>query len=118
MFVGRRERPPILRLRLRALDWLFICASALAGGWIVLVTVANALDDPRVFGYDFRFYRDVGARWLADGLLYLPHQLAGPYDFAMMVDVVYPPNASTYSSPRPSCRPSFGGSFRPRSCCS
>lgn len=42
-------------------------------------------------GMDFGFYREVGSRWLTSGELYLPHQLAGPYDVALMVDVLYPP---------------------------
>jgi hypothetical protein len=44
-------------------------------------------------GMDYRFYRDVGARWLADGTYYLPRQLSGPYDAALMIDVLYPPSA-------------------------
>lgn len=44
-------------------------------------------------GMDYDFYRGVGARWLADGSYYWPHQLAGPYDVSLMVDVLYPPTA-------------------------
>ena len=44
-------------------------------------------------GMDYDFYRGVGARWLADGSYYWPHQLAGPYDVRLMVDVLYPPTA-------------------------
>jgi hypothetical protein len=44
-------------------------------------------------GMDQGFYRDIGARWLADGSLYLPYQLTGPYEFRTMLDVLYPPNA-------------------------
>jgi hypothetical protein len=44
-------------------------------------------------GMDYAFYRDVGARWLADGTFYLPHQIAGPYDLELMRDVLYPPTA-------------------------
>lgn len=44
-------------------------------------------------GMDYRFFRDVGARWLADGSFYLPHQLSGPYVGQLMVDVFYPPSA-------------------------
>ncbi len=42
---------------------------------------------------DYNYYRDIGAKWLATGALYLPRQLAGPYDVALMVDVLYPPIA-------------------------
>jgi hypothetical protein len=45
------------------------------------------------FGMDYRFYRDLGQQWLADGSFYRPHQLAGPYDVALMTDVLYPPIA-------------------------
>jgi hypothetical protein len=45
------------------------------------------------FGQDFGFYRDVGARWLADGSYYLPRQLGGPYVAVLMADVLYPPSA-------------------------
>jgi hypothetical protein len=42
---------------------------------------------------DYIFFRDLGARWLAGGPYYLPHQLAGPYDVELMVDTLYPPAA-------------------------
>ena len=42
---------------------------------------------------DYGFYHDVGARWLADGTYYLPHQLAGPYQLSLMIDILYPPSA-------------------------
>lgn len=44
-------------------------------------------------GMDYDYYREVGARWLTDGSYYWPHQLAGPYDVRLMVDVLYPPTA-------------------------
>lgn len=44
-------------------------------------------------GIDYAYYRDVGARFLADGSYYLPRQLDGPYDVALMSDVLYPPSA-------------------------
>ena len=42
-------------------------------------------------GQDFWFYRACGARWLESGAFYLPHQLEGPYELALMTDVLYPP---------------------------
>ena len=45
------------------------------------------------FGMDYYFYRDLGDQWLADGSFYRPHQLTGPYDVALMTDVLYPPIA-------------------------
>ena len=42
---------------------------------------------------DYYFYRDLGARWLADGQWYLPHQLEGEFVFQQMVDNLYPPLA-------------------------
>ena len=55
-------------------------------------------------GMDFDFYRDVGGRWLADGSLYLPHQLAGPYHVTLLTapgtgDVLYPPSALLLFAP-------------------
>jgi hypothetical protein len=44
-------------------------------------------------GEDFLFYRAIGERWLAAGPLYLPHQLAGPFDLTLQVDNLYPPHA-------------------------
>lgn len=66
---------------------------SMAVTWLVITTVGNVLWNPEAWGYDYRFYQAVGARWLADGSYYWPYQLAGPYDFTMMVDVLYPPNA-------------------------
>jgi hypothetical protein len=48
---------------------------------------------PATWEWTTGFYRGVGARWLADGAYYLPHQLAGPYDLELMRDVLYPPTA-------------------------
>ncbi len=43
---------------------------------------------------DYHFYRDIGARWLADGTYYTARQLSGePYSLEAMVDVLYPPTA-------------------------
>jgi hypothetical protein len=64
---------------------------ACEGLWLALVVIAES--DIWTLGMDYRFYRDVGARWLADGTFYLPYQLAGPYGFTNMVDVLYPPHA-------------------------
>jgi hypothetical protein len=44
-------------------------------------------------GMDWEFYRDLGARWLANGSYYQLHQLTGPYVFTTMVDNMYPPHA-------------------------
>lgn len=60
---------------------------------VLAVVTAQGIAATGDLGIDFLFYRDVGARFLADGTYYLPHQLAGPYDVALMVDVLYPPSA-------------------------
>jgi hypothetical protein len=60
---------------------------------IALATIVIPGSGRWELGMDYGFYRDVGQRWLTDGSYYLPHQLASPYDFELMVDVVYPPNA-------------------------
>ncbi len=53
------------------------------------LTIASAGD----LFIDFVYYRDVGQRFLDTGALYLPYQLAGPYDVTLMADVLYPPSA-------------------------
>lgn len=42
---------------------------------------------------DYIYFRDLGAKWLSTGSFYLPHQLEGPYEVQLMVDVLYPPAA-------------------------
>jgi hypothetical protein len=48
---------------------------------------------PRSLGFDYAFYRDIGARFLSGGPVYWPHQLAGPYPVTIQLDNLYPPNA-------------------------
>lgn len=48
---------------------------------------------PRSLGFDYGFYREIGARFLGGGPLYWPYQLAGAYDFTGQRDNLYPPNA-------------------------
>jgi hypothetical protein len=72
---------PVLRLA--------ILGSLLGAIVVELVVLAGMVE----IGLDYRFYRDVGARWIAEGTYYLPHQLAGPYDVTLMQDVLYPPAA-------------------------
>jgi hypothetical protein len=74
--------------RLASIAWL-----AVTGGLLATFAAVSALaiESAGHLGMDYGFYRDVGARWLADGSYYLPHQLAGPYDLELMRDVLYPP---------------------------
>lgn len=74
------------------LGW-FALIGVLGGVLVAFVAVSLATTPPTDIGMDFRFYRDVGARWLTDGSYYLPRQLAGPYDVQLMADVLYPPHA-------------------------
>lgn len=67
--------------------------AALIGAGSLLAIVAVWSVGNAELGIDYAFYRSVALRWLADGSYYLPHQLAGPYDVALMVDVLYPPSA-------------------------
>jgi hypothetical protein len=73
-----------------------LLVTAILGGLLV-AEIAIAYDNIARAGdlwIDYLFYRDVGARWLADGSYYLPGQLSGdPYPVALMVDVLYPPHA-------------------------
>lgn len=63
------------------------------GGLLVTEFVVQVQTAGPDLGQDFWFYRAVGAQWLESGQLYLPRQLAGPHDVALMVDVLYPPLA-------------------------
>lgn len=65
------------------------------GAFLVVAVIVSARSIAAAgdLGIDFRFYRDVGARFLEDGTYYLPHQLAGPYSVTLMEDVLYPPLA-------------------------
>jgi len=74
----------------------------LAGGIVVLAIWEVALhaqgfvQEGRLLWFgtsDFWFYREVGARWLETGTLYLPDQLAAGHQVALMQDVLYPPTA-------------------------
>lgn len=58
-------------------------------GFLTASSIAMAGD----IGIDAAYYRDLGARFLVDGSYYLPRQLAGAYDVALMSDVLYPPSA-------------------------
>jgi hypothetical protein len=44
-------------------------------------------------GDDYRFYREIGERWVEGHPVYLAHQLAGPYVVTLQVDNLYPPFA-------------------------
>jgi hypothetical protein len=84
------------RNRQRLSLWSFAAIVVFAVVAIEAFLVASVLiprSDIWSLGMDYRFYRDVGARWLADGSFYLPRQLSGPYEAALMSDVVYPPSA-------------------------
>lgn len=69
---------------------------ALEAAWLALGIIAG--EPTWTLGMDQRYYADVGARWLADGTFYLPHQLSGPYHVTLLTapgtgDTLYPPNA-------------------------
>jgi hypothetical protein len=66
---------------------------AIFGGLAITAIIVSVMTVGHNFAIDYVFYREVGARFLADGSYYLPHQLAGPYHVTIMVDVLYPPAA-------------------------
>lgn len=59
--------------------------------WLGFVIVPAS--DVWFLGMDYAFYRDLGARFLTEGTYYWAHQLQGPYEGTLMVDVFYPPHA-------------------------
>jgi len=65
------------------------------GSALVIEVVVGALviAAPGDIGVDFRFYRDLAARWVADGTYFQPYQLEGPYVSTTLVDTFYPPIA-------------------------
>ena len=79
----------------RVVRGLFLALIGGVGGLLVtlvIVTSQQIADRGDLF-IDYVFYRDLGARFLNDGSYYLPHQLAGPHEVRLMVDVIYPPSA-------------------------
>jgi len=78
------------------IGWRWVVPRVAAG--VLLVIAAWEWLQPQapgspVVGQDFAFYRDVAQRWLATGAYYLPDQLTGPHQLALMRDVLYPPTA-------------------------
>lgn len=87
-------RAPVLGGRTGA--WGRYLAVAATVGIVLGITMSNALILPEVmnqWGEDYGFFRDVAQRWVETGAFYNPHQLAGPYEAATAVDVLYPPIA-------------------------
>jgi hypothetical protein len=79
----------------RLVTGLRLAVLGLLGGLCFALSVATFLGiaERGAVGLDWTFYRDTGARILGGGPVYLPHQLAGPYDVRLMVDNLYPPTA-------------------------
>jgi hypothetical protein len=71
---------------------LAVTAVAIAVALLVEVPLLVQVIGPKL-GDDFRFYREIGERWVTGGPVYLPHQLAGPYEVTLQVDNLYPPFA-------------------------
>ncbi len=107
---GALPYPAVGRHRLGALGWrartvvdatprlVWLTIITLFGALVVVeaaILVGLILEAPGSweFGQDYTFYRDIAARWLAEGTYYLPRQLAGPYELLAMADVLYPPSA-------------------------
>lgn len=95
---ARTETSPALAWRTGRSKWFWLALTALLLGLVmneaaILYGQITTATTGWYIGMDYDFYRAVGARWLVDGSYYLPHQLAGPYDVALMVDVLYPPTA-------------------------
>jgi hypothetical protein len=80
--------------RRRGFDGSWVLVGLAAGlATAVAIWESRFVVDVGRLGLDYGFYRDLGARVLAGGPLYLPHQLAGPYDVGLVVDNLYPPPA-------------------------
>ena len=74
----------------------FLLLAAVLGGLLIaeIAIVYGRIARAGDLWIDYDFYRDIGARWLADGSYYLPRQLSGlPYPVTPAADVLYPPHA-------------------------
>ena len=83
-----KRRAMLLRVAQRTL--VIVLGSALL---IEVVIGALVIAAPGDIGVDFRFYRDLTARWVTAGTYFQPHQLQGPYVSTTLVDTFYPPIA-------------------------
>jgi hypothetical protein len=61
--------------------------------WNLSIMVPHVLNQQFAIGVDHRFFVAQVERWLSGGGFYLPHQLAGPYEFETARDNLYPPLA-------------------------
>ena len=95
-----RMRAEDLQSRERWLRPLAFAVTAVAIGAAVLVElpILIAVIGPQL-GDDFRFYREIGERWINGDPVYLPHQLAGPYEVTLQIDNLYPPFALLLFTP-------------------
>jgi hypothetical protein len=71
---------------------LALSVTAIAFAAFVELPILLEVIRPKL-GDDFRFYREIGERWLSGGPVYIPHQLAGPYSVTLQLDNLYPPFA-------------------------
>ena len=85
-------RGRIQRLRVAAASCRDV-TGVLLGVLATFVLVALQGFRPAEYGQDFFFLRSVAARWLSEGWLYTPEQLAGPWNNRTFVDFLYPPSA-------------------------
>jgi hypothetical protein len=81
---------------LRLLTVGLAAAVSLEAAWLAIAVIGP--NPSWQLGMDFRYYADLGHRWLVDGSYYLPRQLDGPYvagllEQAPVVDTLYPPSA-------------------------
>jgi hypothetical protein len=75
--------------RVVAVD-LTIVLLVVVGAWEMVTVIAPL--QPQIGG-DLAFFQGAARRWLETGVLYLPHQLAGPHEVVLQVDNLYPPHA-------------------------
>lgn len=80
-----RENPRLRRIAIA------LTIGILAG--IVLSNVSLHRDFQARWGEDYAWFVDKARRWVETGEWYNVHQLAGPYEAATAVDILYPPIA-------------------------
>jgi hypothetical protein len=98
MLVNGRREPiggwPRERKAIRQTDWPRFLAIAATIGILAGIALSNLMlhnEFMARWGEDYYWFMGKTQRWLELGQFYNPHQLAGPYEAATAVDILYPP---------------------------
>ncbi len=73
--------------------WIGVTAMLLVAFALESWFLYRVIEDQVAVNVDYKFYVDVGRRWLDTGVYYTDRQLSGPYETQTLVDNLYPPHA-------------------------